>query len=63
MSRKISFYTDMSEPNQELVRANLRMSPEERWKAFLKMRRLYVGLMGPFPKEPKGITITRPSWM
>lgn len=60
---RITFYTDMNGPHEDQVRENARRTPEECWEVYLRMRRLYVGLIGQSQKLQKGITISIPSWM
>ncbi|GAB4050987.1 hypothetical protein GCM10028810_47500 [Spirosoma litoris] len=61
--RQITFYDDLNGPHADQVREQITMTPEERWQVFIKLRRMYYGLVGDPPKLSKDITITRPPWM
>jgi hypothetical protein len=62
-NRQITFYNTLDEPNQELVRENVRMTPEERWEAYKKLYKVYAMLMEPPIQQPRSLSIERPSWM
>lgn len=61
--RRITFYTDLNGPHEAQIREQAAMTPEERWQVFIKLCRMYYGLVGDPPKLSKNITVTRPSWM
>ncbi|GAB3780407.1 hypothetical protein GCM10028818_32560 [Spirosoma horti] len=50
-------------PHEDQIREQVAMTPEERWRVFIKLRRMYFGLTGEPPKLPKRITLMRPPWM
>ncbi|QKZ13033.1 hypothetical protein [Spirosoma sp. KUDC1026] len=61
--RRITFYTNLNGPHEDQIREQVAMTPEERWQVFLKLRRMYYGLVGDPPKLEKSITVSQPSWM
>ncbi len=61
--RTITLYTDMSEPDRELIRENGLKTPEELWTVYVGLRGLYSRLMGNTPQPARTISISRPSWM
>lgn len=61
--RTITIYNDLNEPDRELIWENARKSPEELWKVYIAMRRLYIEAIGKTIPTAKVITIARPSWM
>jgi hypothetical protein len=61
--QRITFHTDLNGPHEDQVREKVAMIPEERWQVFLKLRRMYYGLVGEPPKLAKKVTVTQPSWM
>lgn len=61
--KTITFYSDMNEPDRELLRENARKTPEELWTVYIGMRRMYAELRSESVKPVKRVTISRPSWM
>ncbi|WP_338869539.1 hypothetical protein WBJ53_20390 [Spirosoma sp. SC4-14] len=60
---RITFYTDLNGPHQEQVRRNASMTLEERWNAFLRLKRRHYGLLGKPLKRKQRISIEKPSWI
>jgi hypothetical protein len=61
--KTITIYTDMNEPDRELLRENARKTPEELWTIYRNMRRVYTEIRGESIRPEKRVTISRPSWM
>jgi len=62
VKKRISFCDNVVDLNKEIIRENARMTPEECWNAFIKLRRLYYGLTTPPEKLRKQITISKTAW-
>lgn len=61
--KRIVVYQDLNEPHQQQVRMYARMTPEERWEEYLKMRKMYFELGGVQPILSYKIHVSKPSWM
>ncbi|GAB3920431.1 hypothetical protein [Larkinella terrae] len=61
--KRITVYNDLNDPHLEQVQKYARMTPEERWEEYLKMRKLFFELGGTPQKVTPRISVIRPSWM
>ncbi|MBD2702416.1 hypothetical protein IC229_17335 [Spirosoma sp. BT702] len=61
--RRITFYNDLNGPHEDQVRENARMTPEERWAVFQRLKRRHHGMFGKHQKQGRRIILEKPLWI
>ncbi|GAA4396256.1 hypothetical protein GCM10023187_04170 [Nibrella viscosa] len=62
--KRIVFYDDLNGPHEAQVRENAALTPEQCWKALLRMKKMHNQIFKKQPaKRAARIVIETPSWM